>query len=319
MDAWLGTVDLPGLWMGITLVASLFSAWLYPDFRQVIAGCRPATRARVVFWYGLIAPVAAGTVLLLLMQPEMSALLVPPHCHGGDCRAHVPVFSAGSVGGMIFVAAGSLALFGALLGCIYGLRLGRRWLRTLFAFSRQRAEAGYRIVESPALLAWCYGLWRPEVFVSRGMIQRLSPRQLETVLAHEQAHAARRDNLRAFALSRATLLWPGALKRRIRADLCGAAEEACDAHAARRVGDPSFVASVIEALQPAGERLSAGHTAGFGSSAAEERIAALVGPVHTYSHAGIAWLMLAALWLLQVAIATGLSHYLVEWVAAIGA
>jgi bla regulator protein blaR1 len=51
---------------------------------------------------------------------------------------------------------------------------------------------------SPALMEpGVVGLWRPILLLPAGIIERLTPAQLEAVLAHELAHIRRRDNLTA--------------------------------------------------------------------------------------------------------------------------
>lgn len=45
-------------------------------------------------------------------------------------------------------------------------------------------------------LAVCAGVWRPRIFVSRGLIQASGPAELRAVLLHEAHHAALRDPLR---------------------------------------------------------------------------------------------------------------------------
>src|SRR5439155_27041411 len=51
-----------------------------------------------------------------------------------------------------------------------------------------------------AHVAVCAGALRPRVVVSRGLLARLTPEQLDAVLLHEQHHARRRDALRQAAL-----------------------------------------------------------------------------------------------------------------------
>jgi len=51
-------------------------------------------------------------------------------------------------------------------------------------------------LDSPAASAFCAGLLRPRVFVTRGMVAALADEELEAVLVHEAEHARRRDPLR---------------------------------------------------------------------------------------------------------------------------
>ncbi len=60
-------------------------------------------------------------------------------------------------------------------------------------------------------VALCYGLLRPRLLLSTGLLRRLSPGEIEAVLRHEQAHLLRRDPLRLVmvrALAEALPLFP---------------------------------------------------------------------------------------------------------------
>lgn len=45
--------------------------------------------------------------------------------------------------------------------------------------------------------AWCYGLLHPRIVVTTGLLNALTPREVEAVLRHERHHMQRRDPLRA--------------------------------------------------------------------------------------------------------------------------
>ena len=101
--------------------------------------------------------------------------------------------------------------------------------------------------------AFTTGWWRPQVFVAHNLPQRLSPDELEAVLAHEAAHVRRRDPLRLFLLRSlaGVLFWLPAIRRLV-ADLADEAEIAADDAAARTHALP--LASAI--LRLAGADLS---------------------------------------------------------------
>lgn len=94
---------------------------------------------------------------------------------------------------------------------------------------------------SPAFTA---GLWQPRIYVAESLADHLSPAELAAVLAHEGAHAARRDPLR-LTIVRAlacALFWLPAL-RRLADDLRDQAELLADDVAA--AGGPLVLASAI--------------------------------------------------------------------------
>ncbi|HLO85790.1 MAG TPA: M56 family metallopeptidase [Nostocaceae cyanobacterium] len=57
-----------------------------------------------------------------------------------------------------------------------------------------------RLLPTAALFAGQMGFWRPELVVSQGLVNNLSPEHLESVLAHEQGHYHYRDTFWFFWL-----------------------------------------------------------------------------------------------------------------------
>ncbi len=160
------------------------------------------------------------------------------------------------------------------------------------------------------------GVWKPQLVVSRGLLEQLDEEHLRAVLAHEEAHRHYRDTLWMFAvgwlrrlsawLPNTELLWQELLTLR---------ELRADRWAAQRV-DPLVLGEALVqvvgygmAQQPAaawvGFALEMGST---GGGRLQERIDALLqqeesGPVAPSSHLslqGWAWLGLALLPLLAI-------------------
>ncbi|MEM8641844.1 MAG: M56 family metallopeptidase [Cyanobacteria bacterium P01_G01_bin.54] len=63
----------------------------------------------------------------------------------------------------------------------------------------------YRLLQTSALYSAQIGLWRPQLVISQGLLDHLTPEQLEAVLLHEQAHCQYRDTFWFF--------WLGWLRR----------------------------------------------------------------------------------------------------------
>lgn len=112
---------------------------------------------------------------------------------------------------------------------------------------------GVRIVAGLPNPAFTAGLLAPRVYLAEELAVRLTPEQLEAVIAHEAAHASRRDPLRLFLLRllRNTLFWMPALAR-LADDVADDAEVRADDVAAR--GRPLVLASAILAISAWGMR-----------------------------------------------------------------
>lgn len=92
-------------------------------------------------------------------------------------------------------------------------RAVRRWRRQrrLLALSTSAAwidaldvhpsASQVRIVASSDLLAFTWGVFRPRTYFSQGLIDALSPEELQAVFMHEDAHRRRRDPLQRLLLT----------------------------------------------------------------------------------------------------------------------
>ncbi|MDF5715872.1 MAG: M56 family metallopeptidase [Rhizonema sp. NSF051] len=136
-----------------------------------------------------------------------------------------------------------------------------------------------RLLNTGALFAGQIGFWHPELVLSEGLLQTLSPAHLETVLAHEQGHYYYRDTFWFFWLGwvRSCTAWlpnTDALWQ----ELLVLRELRADAHAASQV-DPLLLAEsllYVVSNQPVSSEICC---AALGSSSAdrlEQRIDALL-------------------------------------------
>jgi Zn-dependent protease with chaperone function len=132
---------------------------------------------------------------------------------------------------------------------------------TVFVFARMRALANTLRSTSAARRSWnglevfcldagqpiCFtlGLFRPCVYVSIRLLERLSPRHQEVMFAHEAAHVRRRDGLVNAILCLFYHLLPLPGGSVLLGEWRRAAERACDAEAARHLGDPCDVAEAL--------------------------------------------------------------------------
>lgn len=190
-------------------------------------------------------------------------------------------------------SAGGATVLGALLVVTVGARaswLGvsaARQVRALGAVpapmalteaARRSATVRVRCVPSADRVAFCAGLRRPCVYISTGMVIALAGDELDAVLAHETAHAHRRDPLfgllwRACAdvMFFAPLLRWSHQDRQLRAEL--AADRAAVGHA----GAPALAGALLRLVEPTSASSSPAATAAFGptDSTTGARIAAL--------------------------------------------
>ncbi len=305
-------VDGTLIWLAVLLVSSLCCALLYPIFRRRYRLPPDAAATWQLAW-GLLPLLAATVVTLLVLNPTLSAALVPGHCHAGNCLPHAPDSALGTTAGLIIVAATSLLLlFFTLLLARTLVSLQRR-LHTLHLLSRDKDDQRYAVIDTDQPLAWCVGFLRPEVYLSRGLLACLTKEQVQVVLAHEQGHRERHDNLRGLLLRVSSLAWLRSARRQLQADFGASSEQACDQIAARAVGSPQLVIETIETLEPGS--YSAGSTPAryFVGADTQQRLEALRQSERETPSPLSAPAILVLLWLAQIAVLTGLAHRGYEW------
>lgn len=71
-------------------------------------------------------------------------------------------------------------------------------MRSLTRLASSESIEGYDclVLEDSRPVAFCAGLLRPQIFISRGLLRKLSAEETHAVLAHEDHHRRRRDPLR---------------------------------------------------------------------------------------------------------------------------
>jgi Zn-dependent protease with chaperone function len=272
------------------------------------------------FGNDLNAQSRAGTWLVLASFPAALASVVvvgafgpwaglaPDHC-GSHLAEHVHL----CFGHPIETISPFFAIPAAMLAARVSTRLLRACTSMLSARSLrlQLLEASERRIGNATVLAmrepvaFVVGWFRPTLFVTSGLLARPVD-EVAAVLAHERAHAERRDPLRRLATG--VLLGfhlPGiadALERRL-----GLTQEmAADEHAAGELGDPLRVAeSLISVSRTTGSE--------FACEGVSARVVELLR--ETPRHPGPSIRVFAgafAAFLLFVAMSAGTVHHLLE-------
>jgi bla regulator protein BlaR1 len=138
---------------------------------------------------------------------------------------------------------------GVRVGAIALIRL-RDWLRIRAAVRSSvllEFPAKIEIRVSPGLLEpGVVGLLRPILLLPAGIVERLTTRQMEAVLAHEFCHVRRRDNLTAaMHMLVEAIFWFHPLVWWIGARLVVERERACDEDVLRLGSEPHVYAEAI--------------------------------------------------------------------------
>ncbi len=151
---------------------------------------------------------------------------------------------------VIALAAALAALIG-LLRPLFSLALAWRYARVLRSVSTAVPELGVWLTPLDRPWSTCVGFLQGSVYITQGLAKLLDAEELSAVIAHEQAHARRRDNLRQLLAQAAfgpTVLMPTAhaFLRRLQASI----ERAADREAVRcDTDEPALASALVKAAR----------------------------------------------------------------------
>ena len=259
-----GAVALPAAW--VTALASLA---LLPLVRRL----SPVARGEASAWIGLLPALVAAALIAAISVPSVlyGLGLGSDHCFGHAHHPHVCFWHGAALPAWLaVVGSGGWAwlVFGfarTISRLVHTERRGRR----LAALGRP--DAGFRVVPSSLAVCHVVGVVRPTVILSRAVRDRLDPRELRAVVAHEHAHVARADTRWSAILALAGCIAPTGAWQALWRD---AAEEAADDVAAS-VTDGPTVASALVAVARMGLDPTPG--LGFGAGRLERRVLRMLG------------------------------------------
>ena len=192
---------------------------------------------------------------------------------------------AGTIAGLVLitllVTANVLAIRSLRVQAANTRRLGR-WVRErglpltpgLSAAAEQAHLNGrVRLVDAPEAFSFAYGMARPTVAVSRGMIESVSPAELRAVLDHERYHVINYDPLKVvLARSLPDSLFFLPVLGELRGRYVAGRELAADRRAVQKSGASSVAGALFKVIGgPAGVDLSAAAAIG-GDEALEARV-----------------------------------------------
>lgn len=125
-------------------------------------------------------------------------------------------------------------------------RATRRFQRSLSVQGFVPGQRDALLVEDPRPRAFCVGLLRPRVYLSRGAVSLLDRAELRAVLAHERHHLRRRDPLRllvARSLGEGLFFLP--VLRRLAERYAALAEVAADEAAVGEAGQRPLASALL--------------------------------------------------------------------------
>lgn len=225
----------------------------------------------------------------LRWERSLFLFLFPPLLIFMTATAVVCMGTQGKMGGMYTNSSSYLvALIFLVFFKILGIKLTFQGWKSITS-ARQCPQINLagkqvRLLQTGALFAGQMGFWEPELVLSQGLLETLSPAHLESVLAHEQGHYHYRDTFWFFwlglmrsctaCLPNTEALWQELLMLR---------ELRADSYAASQV-DPLVLAEsllLVMNSQPLASEVCCAALGSSGVDRLEQRIDALLTPPET--------------------------------------
>jgi Zn-dependent protease with chaperone function len=234
-----------------------------------------AAAARMFTLNLALGALAFASVLFVVTRLAESWRVGPgPQAHSVSLfgqRWSYPAANAGAIAVALLAGIGLIVLAVAIRAAVRELRADARFRRALRDLAPSSIQ-GARIIEGDEPRAFCAGLLRPRIYISRGALELLGAAEFWAVIEHERHHARRHDPLR-LACTRVladALFFVPSLRGLIRRQHSLAEIGADEAAVAAAGGDPTALASAML-------RFSDADGSG-GEGLAPERIDHLVGP-----------------------------------------
>jgi uncharacterized protein (TIGR03435 family) len=214
-----------GVWLAASVKFLVPFAWL------AAIGARFEWRAAAP----AIAQVRIPDVIAQIGQPFAPASIV------------VPLAPAAAVSHLWLELLLGVWVCGILVGLVFWARSVRRMRAILRNAKPLDLHLPIPVVTAPGRLEpGVFGIWKPVLLLPEGIAERLTPEQLEAVLAHELRHVHRRDNLTAaIHMLVETVFWFHPAVWWIRTHLVEEREHACDEGALRLGSEPHVYAESI--------------------------------------------------------------------------
>jgi Zn-dependent protease with chaperone function len=288
--------------LGVLLASSLVGAALMAGRRR-LARLEPSAQSRIAL-AAAVAPAFLGVVFV--GGASYDRVLSGP----ADFCLHLQDSAPPSLILLLSVAilAGRVLTYG-IHTIVVILRAVR--LSLVLSGASYKALMGCLVLPVEAPQAYVLGILKPRVYVSQGLLEQTNEDDLAPVLAHERAHAARRDPLRRLIASAGLVLHLPGIDHLLNRLLTRTQEMAADADAARTVGDRVRVAEALVRFARLQGPVRAAAMK-FGSGDLEARVRELLDPHQRRGLSAVALVGCSAACCLFALIAAHGLHYLAQ-------
>lgn len=263
------------VWVGLWFLLAALLSLLYPVLRARLLSWHPSHAGNMLLLLLACPLLLSFSCTLFLFLPALESMLVSSHCHD-DCMTHVPLISVPEIAliglGVVMVI---LSVF--LFSIVRSVRATWHLRKQLQSLGQQ--EGDYLLLEDSQPFVFTLGWWKNQIYITEGLKKNCSDEELAVILAHENAHSQRHDNIRILLATVFTSVLPGKLSASIVEDFHLLIESACDFQASDRFGELRVAETLLKIQRMSPAQCYFGSTVittAFTGSEVERRIEALV-------------------------------------------
>lgn len=235
-------------WTVLTVALSWLFALVYPYAARQFFKVGVVRSAFYILFFALFAPATTLITLLILSSPTWAYFIVKPHCHGNLCEPHSLEIVMETMLSTVMLSVGVAGII------VIGLLMTRQLIKSgrlsrMLERLSEMDDSGYLRFENPNYVAWCFGMFKPKVFLSSGLVESFSNEERQVILTHELVHAFQYHNLRKWLVNWATFIWPKKIRQQIRQDFSRACESICDVKAFHALNNSMKITTFVNTLR----------------------------------------------------------------------
>lgn len=272
---------------------------------------------KVLIWMWLLGPWILGLSTMLIFSPIFEQTKLYQWIEGIAHWHHLYVFQLNSWHGVSVIL---FVVFSLCLIVIKGTQVYRQSnaIYTLkhFSTSQHSCSNTYKvlIIDSDIPTAFTSGLFRPSCYVSKGLIDKLTPAELDIVIEHELEHARNKDPLLMLLIACLSAYYPKKLALLLNAKYRLMTEHIADQstvlkHSAQDVA--ATIVKVVRLQKSAALEKEDAYLSYFGANDITQRIQQLLQPTQKSLPAIIPVIGMFVLLCITV-VSVDASHHLVE-------
>ncbi len=227
--------------MLLFVILSMVALSLNHSVIRSIEDIVPEQRVKILGVFAF-SPLLISSMTSSFLFSPIGNQLIDTHCHLDECGRHIPFTSTET---WLFSIAPISILLGLMVMFLMIKLLRQHWQQSRLWRKFSSNNGGYYLIDHESPVAFTLGLFKPDIYISKGLVDNLQQEDINVVIQHETAHIKRHDNFFRLVVSMSTVLFFKNARAHLIEQFNLAQEMACDNYAAKKVKDKLTVAQTL--------------------------------------------------------------------------